>query len=783
MTYLWTDLFKYLLAFIVLTLGLHPAYAASPRHVVVVTDGPISAAQVDPFVTALREVAGSGLEIADEVPVIAGDWTSQGVRSALEQAYAQSPDLVLAVGIGASSAAVQQPTAPVPTIAPLVLDPVLQGVTANLPKNVYPVKVHLGLQRHLDSIRALSGADNIALLVDPTGMDRLGITAAPDAMTLVPLSDAPDDRLANITEEVDGVLVAPLDRLDDATRVAIAQELLARGLPSFALAGPAALEQGFMMSNTGLGDPTGIARNAALLGVAVLLGRPIPGANWTPTESGQLALNGETVAALGLAVPFDILIRADVWGDPGGEITAENLDSVIALAIAQSPELVASQAEIDAARSDLIRSWSTWMPQAGVSATAAVVDKRLADASLGLYSPASVGMDASVDQLLYDVMARASIPIQKRLQAGRVAGYDARSLDVVAAVALAYVSALRADALIDVRQADLLVLQANLDAARVRVAVGDATDAEQARWEAEIAQARAAMVDAYVTRRSAQMRVNQRVGREPGTRFKPEPTIADDLLAQFTDSVIGRSLDDPKSLRRLGDAMVALGLERSPELTQLELGIDAQEAYLGATKKVYFIPSVGANVTGTWRGWRSNEGQSALDFAGLPAGLDLTVSERPDLYATAGVSASLPLFEGRARIADQSEASYGLNKLEAQRLEVEQLLSLRIRDAVLSLEGAYQRVNMSEISVRGADRNLNWAADAYGRGLATQLQLLDARAAVLQANVALTDARFGFLAAIIEAKRAAAVLSHPGNPVDEDAVEQRLTALLAEDDK
>ena len=779
MPYLRTDWLKRIL--ILTPLILPRPSAAAPQQVVVVTDGPIDQAQVDPFVDALREVAGSSLVIAEEIPVIPGDWTAAGVRSARTAAYATQPHLVLAVGIGASAAAIKQDEVPAPTVAPLVLDPVLQGMTQDPPANVYPVKIHLGLSRRIDSLRAISGAESIALLTDPTGVDRLGIATLPAGLQPTPLSTDPGDPLAQLEKTIDGVIVTPLLRLSAEDQAKVARALVERGLPSFTLAGPQALAHGFLMSDSGLGDITGIARNTALLSVSVLQGRPLRDATWTPGNTGQLALNAEIVGALELAIPFDALLQAEVIGDITDDIATEDLDTILARAIAQSPDLVASQAEVDAARSDLVRSWSSWMPQAGVAARAAIVDKRLADASFGQVAPASVGMELSVDQLLYDDMARTAIPIQQRLQAGRVAGYDARALDVAADVALSYVSALRADALIQVRRSDLVVLQANLDSARVRVSIGDATDAEESRWEAEIAQSRAALVDAFVTRRSAQMRVNQLAGREPGTRFSPDPSIADVLLEAFTQGVIGRGLDNPISLRKLGDALVTLGLERSPELAQLDLGIDAQEAYLGATKRTYFVPRVGANVTGTWDAWRSDNGTTRFDFINLTDVADVSIPQVPSTYATAGVSASLPLFEGRARIADQSEASYDLNKLEAQRLEVEQLISLRIRNAVLSLEGALQRVNMAEISVRGAARNLNWATDAYGRGLATQLQLLDARKAVLQANVALTDARFGYLAAIIEAKRATAVLSHPGNPVDEAAIDRRLTALLAED--
>ena len=151
----------------------------------------------------------------------------------------------------------------------------------------------------------------------------------------------------------------------------------------------------------------------------------------------------------------------------------------------------------------------------------------------------------------------------------------------------------------------------------------------------------------------------------------------------------------------------------------------------------------------------------------------------PNAYAAGGVTATFPLFEGRARLADQAEAAYELEEIRSTRLAVEQALTLRIRSAVLSLEGRIQRVKMAEIAMQGAARNLDWAVDAYGRGLATQLQLLDARSEVLQSRLAWTDARFEQMAAIVELGRAIAVLSYPDSPADPAAIEQELTELLS----
>ncbi|NCG18476.1 MAG: TolC family protein [Rhodobacterales bacterium] len=757
-----------------------PAWAGS-KTVVVVTDGPVTAEEVDPFVSALRDIAGPSLVQAEDVQVIAGDWTVSGVEAALEKAYDQSPDLVLAVGWGASTVTAHKDTVAVPTVAPWILDPVLLGKTDAWGENVFPVRVHVGMRRFVDSLSAVTGATRVALLLDPMIAELLGAQTDVEGLFIVTLGDAPDT--LEIPPDVDAVLVSSLQQYPDVFRTGLAARLAELGLPSFSLDGVSALDDGFMMTHKGLGDPTPIARSAALLAAAVLQGSGTVDAVWTPSLAGQRVIQAEVMSSLGVVVPFDVLLDAQIVGDANSDRSSEGLDEVVALAVVQSPDLRASQAEVDAARSDLIRSWSNWMPQVGVSATAAFVDDRVADASLGLRSPAQFGMDAGLHQLLYDDMARASIPIQQRLQAGRIAGFDARVLDVVYDVSVTYVSALRADAMIGVRQVDLASLQANLEAARVRVAVGDATDAEEARWQAEIAQARANLVDAYMLRRTSEMRVNQLVGRKPGVGFRPDPEIADDLLARFRASAVGDSLDDPLRMRRLADALVGLGQERSPELAQMDLGINAQEAYLGATRRTYFVPQVGANVTGTWNAWRSQGSQGALNLSGLGAGVDLTLPQMPSTYATAGVSASLPIFEGRARIADQSEATYDLARMASQRLQLEQRIELRIRTAVLGLEASYQRVKMAKISAAGAQRNLEWAQDAYARGVANQVQLLDARAESLQAGLGLADSRYGFLAAILETKRATALLSHPGSPVDEETLERTLTTLLSEEPK
>ena len=327
-----------------------PAFAA-PQTVIVVTDGSVPKERVSPFVDALREVAGNRVEISDEIPVVEGDWTRQGIESAFADAYAKSPDLVLALGTGASSVALGGVDIDVPIVAPWVIDPVMQGLTGETPANVYPVRVHLGLQSLAQTLRDVAGIEKVTVLADPQGVALLDLAQTPEGLEVVTLSESTDGWLSNLPEGVEGVIVGPLGRLDASQQASIADALVQKKVPSLALAGPEALEQGFMMSQVGLGDLTPLARNAALLSVNVLLGKDPEQATWTPANTGALALQMETVSALGVAIPFDVLTDATLVGGPTDAAEVEDMDSIVSLAIDQAPGLQAERAQVDAARS------------------------------------------------------------------------------------------------------------------------------------------------------------------------------------------------------------------------------------------------------------------------------------------------------------------------------------------------------------------------------------------------------------------------------------------------
>lgn len=763
---------------VLLWLGASGVVAArEPAQVAFIIDGPEERAAVSVFADALSALIGGDTPLEGGGQVFAGDWTAAGIEEAADRAYAAGPDLVVAVGLGASAQVLSRGSAPISTIAPLVLDPVGQRVVKDAPAGVYPVRVHLGLSRDMELFAELVGAQRLAILAEASLVELLGRGGGQLPAILVPVAGDADAALAALPEGVDGVIVTPMARLGEEGHRALAAGLASRGVPSFTLGGLDSVGLGYLASYEGSGELEPVARRAALIGAALLRKEAPPNSSWSSRAQGALILNGPVMEALDVSPPFDTLIEARVIGDPASAGDVESLEQVIALALESSPALASQRAAVEAARSDVIRAWSNWLPQVDLSGTLALVDADLARASLGQTAPASVTANLGLTQVIYSEQARALIPINERLQAARVAEFDALSLDLAAEVGKGYVDVLRARALLSVRQSDVNQVRANLDAARMRVAVGDATEAELARWESELAMARAAVVDAYVAVNAARLRVNQLIGRPTDTRFVPDSGDADALIERTEHSALGAGLGDPRSLRALTEALVRIGLEDAPEMAQIELGLASQSEWARVTRRTYFIPTVAASAGATWNAWRP-EGEGGLDLSAL----GVMLPTAPDLYWTAGVKVSLPLFSGRSRDADRFEAQHTLASLTEQRAQVSQLLELRIRAAMLSLEGTYQSARLSAASVAGAERNLSLVKEAYAQGLVTQVQLLDARSAWLLARLGEADSRYEYLAAMIELRRAVVQLRHPTDQTSLEAFSERVRALIEEDE-
>jgi len=127
--------------------------------------------------------------------------------------------------------------------------------------------------------------------------------------------------------------------------------------------------------------------------------------------------------------------------------------------------------------------------------------------------------------------------------------------------------------------------QTNLELAQLRRSVGSAGAAEVYRWEAELATARAGLLESFSAHFMSERQLSRLLDEPLTTRLdfrQPELSSALDTLGGASDASL---LGTPDGYDRLTSSLVSNGIERSPELRALDAAIAAQQRTLKAANR------------------------------------------------------------------------------------------------------------------------------------------------------------------------------------------------------
>jgi len=121
---------------------------------------------------------------------------------------------------------------------------------------------------------------------------------------------------------------------------------------------------------------------------------------------------------------------------------------------------------------------------------------------------------------------------------------------------------------------------------------------------------------------------------------------------------------------------------------------------------------------------------------------DFSTDPRTDWSATIGVQ--LPIFEGFKRTAELDQARAELDAAKLQLAQLEEAIELQYRQALGERERAGAEIAARQRTVEQAERVYELTTLRYERGLATQLEVSEARLALLQARTNLAQALADF---------------------------------------
>lgn len=371
--------------------------------------------------------------------------------------------------------------------------------------------------------------------------------------------------------------------------------------------------------------------------------------------------------------------------------SADTLEDALIAAHANNPNLEDARLAVRAAREDRAQAFAGYLPSIGISGSAGVQSVE-SDVN-SIFGPTAnedelepTTATAQVTQQLFTGFRRNG---QSRLANANIAGaregLRSREQDVLVATVDAYVSVLRDQEILRLREEHIEGLNRLLSGTRRRLDVGEVTRTDVAQAQTRLAGARASLARARADFETSQARYIAIVGRPPAglvpVSVMPQTPRSQEEAIRQADSQhpdIARAEQDERAAR------ARVTIERAALLPQIAL--------------------VG----------RADENR------------DFSTTETRRESTSAVAQFSMPLFEGgyawsrtrQSRInVDRAEA-----RTEAQRREVIANVSAAWSDLAASREvlaAANEQVESSAVAVEGAERE-------RGYGLRSTLDVLDA---------------------------------------------------------
>ena len=769
------------------SLAALPSPAQPSRPVVrvgIVFDGPWSGNAEIRSLTRTEIVALTERDFEVRFPeakTLTGDWTFEAARDAVEALLIDPEvDLLIAWGVLASHAVCCIDAPDKPVIAPLVIDVDLQGIphdqgTSGV-RNLSYVTFQDKTTEELRTFRDIVPFDKLIFVAQRGIVDAipelpertrelvrsLGIQAS-----YVPVDDRVDDVLARIPPDTEAVYLWPQFQLEQEQVERLVQGLEQRGLPTFSALVDPSFEAGALATMASEDFFPRLTRRIALNAQSILLGTE---AGRLPVEldvRGRLTINLATAQAIEVSPRWELLIEADLIGDQSLEgFQAIHFDQAVREAVEVNLDVLAEERAVAAGAQDPVRARAAWRPRLDASASGLTIDDDRAGAA---QAERTVTGRLALSQVVFDDQVLANIEIQDQLQIGREAALEQLRLDVALDAATAYLNLLRAVSLSEVQRSNLALTRSNLERAELRRSVGAANPAEVFRWRSQIANDRRALIDAMASIHQAEITLSRLLDRDLEIRYRAAEVDLTDPLLITGEARFDGYIETPRHFRTLSDFMVQEGSAIAPELEQLRASIAAQRRQISAARRAFYLPQVTFQAVFdellTDGGVGSNP-----STPGLP----------DDTSWSLTLGASLPLYSGGTRRADQIQAEETLTQLEHQLEATSDRVEQRIRSAMVAARASFAAIELTEEAAEAAGQNLELVADSYSRGAVSIIDLLDAQNAALSADQAVANAGHDFLIDLMELQRAANQFDFFTSPVARDAWFERLDRYFAD---
>lgn len=398
------------------------------------------------------------------------------------------------------------------------------------------------------------------------------------------------------------------------------------------------------------------------------------------------------------------------------------LQQAIDLAVEHHPSLRAAEANIRSASGSLTQARSAYFPSLSVSGSVtrndgAFVFNPTIPPRNQTYDNYTTGLQAS--QTLFDFGRTIN-----RVSAGSSI-LDASSLDFIASRALvmvnvevAYFGVVQSRQVLRVDEEAVDQAAKHLAQAKAFYSVGRRPLFDVTKAEVDLANANVNLIRARNQLRLAHLQLENAIGVHPQHDYVLTDTLS---VVPFT-----MTLDSVKSVT----------FETRPELLAAQARVEAGKALVAAAWDQN-LPTLSASGSLTW---------SNFDYTPLFR------------RWSAGITLSLPLFQGFAISGQVEQAQAASDAAEANLQVLHESIVLEVEQAYFNLREAGERLDATSKLVEQAGQNLLLAERQYAAGVGTALDASDAQLSLSNARITRIQALYDYNNAFVQLQKAMGVL-------------------------
>lgn len=336
-------------------------------------------------------------------------------------------------------------------------------------------------------------------------------------------------------------------------------------------------------------------------------------------------------------------------------------------------------------------------------------------------------------QPLYQPRLSAALRLQQHLVTAQHADVDAYRHELVRDVKVAYFSYLKAEQAVAIYEAGAALVAENLRTVERLQAAGRVLPDAVSRARTETFTVAQDVAEAQKERDRARAYVNFLRNQPLDTPLEtlPEATLPAIALPDAAPTLLRTAavVDAPRS----ADPLVALqdtAVARRLELDRLDALVDAQTQQV-ALQRAAYLPGVSLALEGGIQG-------ADYGFRG----------DRP--FYLASVVLSWRLFDGGADRAQVRQARIAVDRTRVQRDEAAQRIRLQTQDAYDAVRVARTSLAAAEERLASAREGFRLVARRVAEGRANQVQFVDARTVLTQAELNLSVTRYDLLARLAD---------------------------------